>query len=262
MGGTLSKPARRDDRQAKTTQDVSTRMLKIGSAVLLMAILIRNWCQRSTQNDSKMVGLHLLGWTTGGVALNFAVKLLLADWGEKEVAGSPMWSWLLSMCMQQFVFPLTMMAAGLHATPESTSMRRLCFFLFWSYITKDFFFPMSAVFVAHHLIAGLCMFLIVFFTTPDAALDHAVHSIIVYLEYGSLWSNLSEFFPKSKWVLAPYLGVMSVSNVYTIWLTSLVVACVSKKMGWVLFASSLILTGVRQKTCVDIVRRQWSGAEF
>lgn len=237
-------------------------MLKIGCALIAMAILIHKWCQRPTQNDSKMVGLHLLGWSIGGVALNFAVKLLLSDWGEKEVAGSPIWSWLISLCAQKIVFPLTMMAAGLRATPESTNTRRLCFFLFWSYITKDFFFPMSAVFVAHHLIAGLCVFLILFLTTPDAVLDHAVHSIIVCMEYGSFWYNLCEFFPKSKWVLAPYLGFMSFSNVCTVWLTTIVMACVSKKMGWVFLAATIILTGMRQKTCLELVRRDWPGEKI
>ena len=260
MGDTLFKFLRDDndgDESNKKQQSLSTRVLKIGCAVLVIAILIHQWAQRPAPTDSKTIGLHLFGWTMGGLALNIAVKLLLGKWGEQDLDGSPLWSWIISMSTQQIVFPLTMAAAGLRATPESTSMRRICFYITWGYLTKDFFFPMKTLFVVHHIIAGLCIFLVLLFSSPEAVFDYAVHGIIVFMEYGSFWNGLSIFFAKSKVYLALYLVIMTISNLIAVWLVTYIVAS-QNSLAWVYLLCNVGVAAARQKSCVEMVRSNWS----
>ena len=206
---------------------------------------------------------HLLFWTLGGVILCVVVKKVLGDWGSREVHGSPLWSWAMSVCFQGIVFPLTLAAAGFRPidTSESMDMRRLAMFIFWGYISKDFFFPMNFTFWLHHIACGLCI-LPVLYMTPDLMVDYGVHSIMVCMEFGSFSNTLVTIYrPQLKWWLSLHFIVMTITNIVPFWLLRHIVSRVIAPVGWMMMVILPVLSFLREKACIEFINDLWPGAK-
>ena len=146
------------------------------------------------------------------------------------VMGSPRWTAYSAIFFQAVVYPYCLYrglgdATGgtydLAAWYSTGSMldfgrywERVYLFLFWLNLVKDFFGPVTMLFVVHHI---TCMFAIGvgLFAVDDAGVIFAVGTYA--FEFGSLFYNIWTLLPKNGLVRPLYFAIFPLSNVVALY---------------------------------------------
>ena len=191
---------------------------------------------QAPESNRTLLQRHALGLSAAtllGVGSNLAIGRFGGEWAQREIEGSPAYTYYVSCVSQALIFPAVLamalrdwarvhgrswcsLRAWLHSRwPDASPWRRVFHYLVFGYFMKDMFIPMSALIYAHHV---LCLLLTVASLVEPAALPcSAVFFLItVGLEIGSFGANVARVGAPSYAASAIGLALMSASNAFAV----------------------------------------------